>query len=120
LIAGAAGSEQPKQPRHREPEPANARFSGANTGINRYSGELHKIIITVRAVAKKSLNQALPLRAGAMQLSGVGDPEHLGRIDVALVHELCGVGNPLLSGTTSPPNSQFLDHECVETRVRCW
>src|SRR5438874_727059 len=39
LIAGAACSEQPKQPRHREPEPPDARLSSANAGINRYSSE---------------------------------------------------------------------------------
>jgi hypothetical protein len=27
-----------------------------------------------------------------MQLSGVDDPVHFGRIGVALVHELCGIG----------------------------
>jgi hypothetical protein len=54
LIAGAACSEQPKQPRHREPEPPDARLSSANAGINRYSGKLHNISITLPGAAIKS------------------------------------------------------------------
>jgi hypothetical protein len=32
-----------------------------------------------------------------LQISGVGDPEHLGRIGVPVIHELRGVGK---NGTT--------------------
>jgi hypothetical protein len=32
LIAGAAYSEQPEQPRHREPEPPDARFPAQTPG----------------------------------------------------------------------------------------
>jgi hypothetical protein len=41
LIAGLAGSEQPKQPRYWKSEPPDARLSGANTWIDCNSHEPH-------------------------------------------------------------------------------
>ena len=41
LVACFARSEQPEQPCHREPEPPDARLSGANSWINRNSRKPH-------------------------------------------------------------------------------
>src|SRR6202011_4222402 len=71
LIARAAGSQQPKQPRDREPEPSDARLSGANAGINRYSGEFHGISITVPGVVKKSRDRLPGLAIGSCRVSAI-------------------------------------------------
>jgi GMC oxidoreductase len=90
LISRAACCEQPKQSRHRKPEPPDAWLSGANAGINRYSGELHGISITLPGGGEEVSRSASLF--GDRHPSGVGDPERLAMIGVPVVHELRGVG----------------------------
>jgi choline dehydrogenase len=75
----------------------------ANAGINRYSGELRSPSITLPGLSRQGVvaraeAREVILSAGAvaslhiLQLSGVGDPEHLRRIRLPVVHELRGGG----------------------------
>ena len=57
-----------------------------------------ELVVEGEGEASAKARKAVVLAAGAigsphiLQLSGVGDPEHLGRIGVPVVHELRGVG----------------------------
>jgi hypothetical protein len=52
LICCFTGGEQPKEPRDREPEPPDARLSGADVWIDCDSGKLHQLRLTDTSTAR--------------------------------------------------------------------
>ena len=72
--------------------------AGAPRAVRGQARGRRRVLPRRRAVERADAAREVILSAGAigsphiLQLSGVGDPEHLGRIGVPVVHELRGVG----------------------------